>query len=138
MKTSKQTQPMAYTFIAMSVTFMLSLPVLERTHTHNSQILEANCEICLQLSAADNLLPEHFINEWPVTTRQFNVANLISPVRFRRPKEIRFKLNHKNMNIFVTAVGIQVFWYQWAGDRPRHWSRQKVRKFQLIFVEFPK
>ena len=52
---------------------MLSLPVLERTHTHNSQILEANCEICLQLSAADNLLPEHFINEWPVTTRQFNV-----------------------------------------------------------------
>ena len=64
---------MAYTFIAMSVTVMLSLPVLERTHTHNSQILEANCEICLQLSAADNLLPEHFINEWPVTTRQFNV-----------------------------------------------------------------
>ena len=60
--------------IALSVAIVMSWPVLQQTHIHpGDQLLAVDCEICLQLSAADNLLPEHFINELPAATWQFNV-----------------------------------------------------------------
>ena len=71
-KTSNLKKPATLLFIALSVAAILSLPVLEQTHIHNGdKLLVTDCETCLQLSAADNLLPEYFINESPETTRQF-------------------------------------------------------------------
>ena len=73
-KTSKQTQPETRLLIALSVAIVMSWPVLQQTHIHpGDQLLAVDCEICLQLSAANNLLSEHFINQSPAATWQFNV-----------------------------------------------------------------
>ena len=46
------------------------------------------------------------------------------------------KLNHKIRNIFVTTVGIHVFWYQWAGtDRPKH-SRELTKSAKISILNF--
>ena len=65
---------MALLLVVLSVTAILSLPVSEQFHIHGGdKLIVADCETCLQLSAADSLLPEYFVNVSPDTTPQFSL-----------------------------------------------------------------
>ena len=68
-----------------------------------------------------------FNNPPPIWSRQSN---------FGIQTKLDQKLNHKIRNIFVTTVGIHVFWYQWAGtDRPKH-SEELTKSAKISILNF--